>query len=429
MRRTLLCLALLSSASAGLPAQTFIVDAQGGPGSHYKDLAKAVAAVPSGAVLRVRDGSYPTPFSISNKSITIIGDSRAVLVGDRVTIGPLRASDRVLIARLKIHASGSFPPGLLVQNAAGEIVLHDVEINSGGWLVSTRAFSEFQSCANVQIWHGTFAGPVDLVNSSVQVSSASFAGQDGGWPLGNELSPMPAMRQSGGRLQLSSCSLKGGNGTWLVSCGFPRDHTGQHGEAAVRVGNQGALTLFRSTLTGGDGSRGVQPCSPAKNGGPAVSLAASTLLALGAGLAGGNGGAGGGQPGPPVAKDAGSRVTVDGKALPPVTAVTGTVAPGADIQLSVKGRPGSVALLLLGVDSTILDLAPVGVGHLYCIPSLILGQFVLPANGELRIPVRVPKGWPFNVATFGQFLTLEIATGSTLWGSSPFLLIAPSSSR
>src|SRR5437762_9224013 len=39
-------------------AQTFIVDAANGPGTNFTEIATAVAAVPDGAVLMVRAGSY-----------------------------------------------------------------------------------------------------------------------------------------------------------------------------------------------------------------------------------------------------------------------------------------------------------------------------------------------------------------------------------
>ena len=71
-----LCRALGFVLVGPLAAQTFIVDQNGGPGVHYQDLPRAVAAVPDGAVLRVRAGNYST-FVLANKGLSILGDARS----------------------------------------------------------------------------------------------------------------------------------------------------------------------------------------------------------------------------------------------------------------------------------------------------------------------------------------------------------------
>ena len=60
------------------PAQSiFIVDEQGGPGSHFTDLPAAVAAVPSGSTLRVRPGSYTAP-AITGKALSPVSSTSAM---------------------------------------------------------------------------------------------------------------------------------------------------------------------------------------------------------------------------------------------------------------------------------------------------------------------------------------------------------------
>ena len=68
---------------AGLcPAQTYVVDANNGPGTDYTDLAFAVNQVPDGAVLQVRSGFYFGHLSLQSKGVTILGEPGAVLISD-----------------------------------------------------------------------------------------------------------------------------------------------------------------------------------------------------------------------------------------------------------------------------------------------------------------------------------------------------------
>ena len=57
---------------APLKSQTIFVDTNNDPGTHFTDLPTAVAAVPDGAVLQVRAGSY-SGFSVSGKGLSILG--------------------------------------------------------------------------------------------------------------------------------------------------------------------------------------------------------------------------------------------------------------------------------------------------------------------------------------------------------------------
>lgn len=61
--------ALALQVAAG--AQTIVVDAAGGPGAQFVDIAPAVAAAPEGATLLVRPGDY-SAFVIDGKSLTIL---------------------------------------------------------------------------------------------------------------------------------------------------------------------------------------------------------------------------------------------------------------------------------------------------------------------------------------------------------------------
>lgn len=408
-----------------LTAQTFIVDAAGGPGSHYKDLAKAVERVPDGAVLRVRTGTYPTPFFIAHKSLTIIGDSRTgVRITGRVEIGPQRASDRVLLANLTV--TGQLAPHLVVKNTIGAVVLHEVNADTQT-SYATAPLHVIERSANVHVVKSTLRGWTEFLSSSIEASSSSFYGLDGATPLRLSISPTPAIRMKGGRLQLASTLVQGGAGTRWTTCQFPTI-PGTPGAAGIHAEEGASITLLGGSCTGGAGSPKGSGCFRGYDGGAGIVLRSSKVLAAGTVISGGAGGVGANN-GPPVAKDASSSAVLQPKALPPDATVLGNVARSANIQISVTARPGSLALLLLGLQTTMQPLEPIGVGHLLCAPALVLGQFVVPGNGTLSLPVTIPKDWVLDLPVYGQFLTLEVSAQNVLWGSNLLVLLAPSPSR
>ncbi len=50
--------AVLTAPTSGLAAQAYVVDVNGGAGANFTSITAAVAAVPDGAILRVRPGDY-----------------------------------------------------------------------------------------------------------------------------------------------------------------------------------------------------------------------------------------------------------------------------------------------------------------------------------------------------------------------------------
>ena len=68
-----------------ITAQTYVVDAAGGPGSHHVSIAAAIPAVPEGSTLLVRAGTYE-PFS-SSKGLTILGEPGARIDGSNGIFG------------------------------------------------------------------------------------------------------------------------------------------------------------------------------------------------------------------------------------------------------------------------------------------------------------------------------------------------------
>lgn len=185
-------------------AQTYVVDAQNGPGAQFTTLSAAVAAVPDGATLIVRSGTYDI-FSAS-RGVTILGEpgARLQLTGLPVSIGGLAAHQRFVMRGIELLPP---PQGGFLFNlgySAGAILLDfppappvtgDVRI---------------QWCEQVQIAglsiHNALFGAM-----TSQYSAVSLRGCD----LRCD-SPHVAILQTNGWLQLTDCYVSGGGGIYPV---------------------------------------------------------------------------------------------------------------------------------------------------------------------------------------------------------------------
>src|SRR5262245_22482850 len=98
-------------AVCSLHGQTFVVDAGNGPGANFTSIAAAIAAVPDGATLLVRAGTY-APFTVDAKGLTILGDP-GVVVGGSVAVRNIAAGQAVTIRELQTS-----PGAVLVDNCA-----------------------------------------------------------------------------------------------------------------------------------------------------------------------------------------------------------------------------------------------------------------------------------------------------------------------
>ncbi|MFQ5507114.1 MAG: hypothetical protein ACE5F1_20270, partial [Planctomycetota bacterium] len=118
-------------------------------------------------------------------------------------------------------------------------------------------------------------------------------------------------------------------------------------------------------------------------------------------------------------------VTVHHNSLPPLASLQGTAAHNTTVQLTVKARPRSAAVLLLGLDAINLPLDPIATGFLHCVPLLTAGPFLVPWTGTLQIPTRITPGWPVDKHILGQFAILEPAS-KQLWASNSFVVLIKS---
>ena len=108
-------------------AQVFIVDANNGPGTNFTTIAAATTAVPDGAVLDVRPGTYDI-FQINAKGLTLRGQPGARVFASIfpfITVSGLSASQSVTISGLDI--SGSLGAAQLnISNNQGDVILQQL---------------------------------------------------------------------------------------------------------------------------------------------------------------------------------------------------------------------------------------------------------------------------------------------------------------
>ncbi|HEX5050410.1 MAG TPA: hypothetical protein VFZ65_01430 [Planctomycetota bacterium] len=116
--------AALVLAAAALPAQVFIVDVNNGPGTNFVSLPVAVAAVPDGAVLRVRPGSYQ-PFTLVGKGLVVLGDPGANIVAATAATCAVSGlpAGRVFAMRGMTGGGSSTPLRLDLQSCQGPVLI------------------------------------------------------------------------------------------------------------------------------------------------------------------------------------------------------------------------------------------------------------------------------------------------------------------
>ncbi|MCB9876201.1 MAG: hypothetical protein H6835_01255 [Planctomycetes bacterium] len=188
-------------------AQTYVVDAQGGPGSNFTDLPAAIAAVPDGAVLLVRAGNYSS-FTIQQKGLTVLGDP-GVTFGDvtagSIEVRDLTASQRVFVRGFDGHGASTF----LCSDCAGPVVFDHVSDTLGG-----DVHMEVSSCSQLMIVGCSILGrqsesALTATDSDVVAVGCTLRG-------GGQLFVRAAVWCYGGRLQLTDTAITGGTSSFGV---------------------------------------------------------------------------------------------------------------------------------------------------------------------------------------------------------------------
>jgi hypothetical protein len=149
---------------AVLDAQTFIVDAANGPGTNFTDLPPAVAAVPDGAVLDVRAGTY-SAFAIVGKGLSVVFASGASVNGVlTVSVSNTSAAQSVLLRRMQL-GWGSL---VNLSNCQGLVVLEDCTVQAGG---GNGPILTISTCAQVEVTRSSFGDGSTFSGASLDHSN------------------------------------------------------------------------------------------------------------------------------------------------------------------------------------------------------------------------------------------------------------------
>ncbi|MCR9247461.1 MAG: hypothetical protein NXI31_20715 [bacterium] len=181
-------------------AQTYVVDVTNGPGTNFTSIATAVAAVPDGATLLVRPGTYDA-FEIVAKSLTVIGGNGVLVesqAAQSIRIADLAAHQSVALRRMS-WTRMLYPGRLDCEDCAGTVLLDACIVDST--VAYFAGALSVQSCDRVfvrqcRIRPGNISYPtVTAVQSNVALVDCR---------LGN---PIHVVDQTGGRVHVTDCLL------------------------------------------------------------------------------------------------------------------------------------------------------------------------------------------------------------------------------
>jgi hypothetical protein len=423
--------------SALLPAQTYIVSRTGG--GQFTDIPPAIAAVPSGAVLRVRSGTY-SAFTVQNKSLSILGDSSATVIVNAdadVVLGPINASQRIVVSGLKVLFT--VPAVRTVQrvevrDAAGPVWLDDIEI-AGRSVPFPDVLAQFQlqiirsgnvhlhRCRSELVAYKQDSPPIAAARidaSFVEMWECRWAARTTMGGLGGGL-PGPGVELISSRALMVDCDVLGGKGEDQL---HEFGSGGGHGGPAVRVGPNSVIDIHgaRSRYVGGAGGNGygAGPLTPGGNGGDGLVLSTSRARLIGVTPQGGVRGTGTppGANGRPFSADASSTVQqIAGQG--PTATLTGTAGRGNPVASVLAANAGDLAILFLGRDPLFVPVPGVIThGGLMCTLDVIVNPVFVPASGTLTLPWQIPPEWPLDVPAWFQFVVVPAAAVPEVWASN-----------
>lgn len=162
-----------------LAAQSLVVDIDNGPGTDYTTIAEAVAAAPDGGVITVRAGNYFDAVTISQKSLTILGEPGARLFPSMLNgfrIEDLLPGQLVSVAGLRVDFTQATDPSIYCVDNLGVVALDDVATGRANlWVENCAAVtvrdSQFENSIN-----GAALGFVTAISSVVTLESCSSFG-------------------------------------------------------------------------------------------------------------------------------------------------------------------------------------------------------------------------------------------------------------
>lgn len=393
---------LLALAAVGLLAapaftqRTWIVDAAGGPGHHFKDLPPALAAASDGDTILVRRGVYQG--GATGKALTILG-SPGVSLRTPFTVSGLAAGKTLTLAGVTIKltwspSSGKPIPGwgavrLLLSNNQGRVHLDRVTLPLNS--ISIPLFPctnrmggvRIQNCAHVTMTRCSVTGvtPLRVSASTVAVSSSTLQGHQ---PRCCTIATTTTCSQpteglvvgSGARVYLSRCTVSGGRGVRFGSF-LPRRYPSRPAlsaaASAVTIAGDAADRYVAGTPYAG------QPPTSALvvNGGTLFLDAKVTLV-----------------PNPGAKPISGTHTRKPGR---PVALSVAGAPPGGTVRCTTISGAGETCYLLLGLPGPVRSTAW---GTLWFTPDsmALLATTVQGASEHWDVAVPVPaipalRGW------------------------------------
>lgn len=262
MLKTSWLLALLAPFAA---AQTFVVDAANGPGTHFTDLPTAVAAVPDGATLVLRAGAYG-PIVLQGKGLTVVGGAGVVLNGilsPAIDVRGLAAHQSFALRGASMGWALQGPAQVSLTNNAGRVLLEEFRFDYrtspylGSFGAPLPGAIVALNCAQVVLRRCSLVGSnaVSATASAVDLDNCGLQGSGSTTVLYHNpvYAGTPALYLNASVARLASCSLQGGPGALPNAMPSPAIVASQ---SSVQLG--GATTV-----------RGGQPFLQA---GPAVAI-------------------------------------------------------------------------------------------------------------------------------------------------------------
>lgn len=195
-------------------AQSFVVDANNGPGTDFTDLPPAIAAVPDGAVLFVRPGSYG-PIHLQQKGMTIAATAPGVVLTPASV--PIMVTNLAAQQSVTLRGITAVPgPTFLIAHVlscAGPVTIDDFHFQSDqtyasfgstGVFVEGSAQVAMRDCAIQARW------ALQVASSTVAVENCVLRGHDAYFVPHVGSAPGTGLVADGSQVELARCQVFGG---------------------------------------------------------------------------------------------------------------------------------------------------------------------------------------------------------------------------
>ena len=208
-----LCLAL------AVPAQTFIVDAASGPGTNFTELPPAIAAVPDGAILLVRPGTYG-PIALDGKGLSILATAPGVQLapgGTSILVQNLSASQAFTLRGVRAQLGSVFVVAL-VQNCAGPVLFDGYQFTSNQTFSSMFCTGlRVQGSTQVVLRNCTIQAhlALDAQSSAIAAEQCELRGHDAFFVPHVGSYPGSGIQCQSSSIELSRCRVFGGAGVMM----------------------------------------------------------------------------------------------------------------------------------------------------------------------------------------------------------------------